>query len=75
MEIFYRDRKLFINIEEKMNRFLINELKRRMSYIIDAYTIEDIVLNFLTNTYYSKELVEELINDCKDRYNGRITVK
>lgn len=75
MEIYYTNNKLYINIEERINFSLINELKRKLYKIINMYQIQNIELNITNEERYDSTLIEELINDYNSKYNGLFIVK
>lgn len=75
MEMIYADNTLYINIEERINFSLINKLQRRLYKILDSYNIRNIEINILNDLYYDSSLLDELINDYKVKYNGRLIVK
>ena len=75
MEMYYKDNKLYINIEERINFSLINKLQRKLYKIIDEYKIGNIIINILSNEHYDNTLIDELINDYSSKYNGTIIVR
>ena len=75
MEMYYTNNKLYINIEERINFSLINELKRKLYKIINSYQIQNIELNILNNERYDLSLIDELLNDYNSKYSGTFIVK
>lgn len=75
MEMFYTNNTLYINIEDRLNLSLINNLQKKLYRIIDSYHIINVEINILNDTHYDKSLINDLINDYKVKYNGKIIVK
>ena len=75
MELFFKDNTLFVNIEERINFSLINKLQKRLYRIIDSYSITNIVINILSNEYFDRSLLDDLVNDYKSKYSGLLIVK
>lgn len=75
MEIYYRDKKLFVDIDEAINLQTITGLKSKMYNIINMYAINDVVLNILTDTHFDLKLLDDLVADYSSRYNGHIKIK
>ena len=75
MEIYYRDKKLFVDIDEAINLQTITGLKSKMYNIINMYAINDVVLNILTDTHFDQKLLDDLVADYSSRYNGHIKIK
>ncbi len=75
MEMIYTNNTLYINIEERINFSLINNLQKKLYRIIDSYHINNIEINILNDTHYDHSLIIDLINDYKIKYNGKIIVK
>lgn len=75
MEMYYTNNKLYINIEERINFSLINELKRKLYKIINSYQIQNIELNILNDERFEWALIDELINDYNSKYTGIFIVK
>ncbi len=74
MEIFYRDKKLYVNIDENINNNNIANIKRKMYNIINMYAINDVILNVLTDSHYDQKVLDDLIDDYNEKYNGNITI-
>lgn len=75
MEMIYTENTLYINIEDRINFTLVKNLQRRMYRIIDSYHINNIQINILNDTYYDMSLLQDLINDYKSKYSGKLIVK
>ena len=75
MEIYYRHKKLFVDIDEAINLQTITGLKNKMYNIINMYAINDVVLNILTDTHFDQKLLDDLVADYSSRYNGHIKIK
>lgn len=75
MEMYYLKNKLYVEIDENINRDLINNLQSRLYRIIDDYAINEVVLNILTNEHYNQEIFDDFINDYNSKYKGRLTIK
>ncbi len=74
MNMVYDDDTLYITINEKVNEFLYNKLRKRVFTIISDYAIEKIVLNLVSDDK-NNLLVEEFINEFNNKYNANILVK
>ncbi len=75
MEMIYTNNTLYINIDDRINFTLIKNLQRRMYRILDSYYINNIEINILNDTYYDRTLLQDLINDYKSKYSGKLIVK
>ena len=75
MELYYTNNTLYINIDERINFTLISKLQKKIYRIIDTYHINNIEINILNDSHYDKTLIQDLINDYKYRYNGKLIVK
>ena len=75
MEMFYTNNTLYINIADRINFSLINNLQKKLYRIIDSYHINNIEINILNDIHYDKTLINDLIDDYKVKYNGKIIVK
>ncbi len=74
MEIYYRDKKLFVDIDETINLQTITGLKNKMYNIINMYAINDVILNILTDTHFDQKLLDDLVADYQSNYNGHIKI-
>lgn len=75
MEMIYTNNTLYINIEDRINFTLIKNLQRKLYRIIDSYHIKNIEINIMDNSHFDKTLLQDLINDYKSKYNGKLIVK
>lgn len=75
MELYYTNNTLYINIDERINFTLISKLQKRLYRIIDTYHISNIEISICNDSHYDKTLIQDLINDYKYRYNGKLIVK
>lgn len=75
MEMIYANNILYINIEERINFTLIKNLQRRMYRIVDSYHINNIQINILNDSHFDTSLIQDLVNDYKSKYNGKLIVK
>lgn len=74
MNMVYDDDTLYITINEKVNEFLYNKLRKRVFTIISDYAIEKIVLNLVADDK-NNLLVEEFINEFNKNYTAKITIR
>ena len=74
MEIYYRDKKLFVDIDETINLQTITGLKNKMYNIINMYAINDVILNLLTDTHFDQKLLDDLVADYQSKYNRHIKI-
>lgn len=75
MEMIYTSNTLYINIDERINFTLINRLQNKLYRIIDNYHITNIEITILNDLYYDKTLINDLVQDYKNKYNGHLIVK
>ena len=75
MEMIYTNSTLYINIEDRINFTLIKNLQRRLYRILDTYHIKKIEINILNDTHYDMSLLNDLVNDYKAKYSGKLIVK
>lgn len=75
MEMIYTNSTLYINIEDRINFTLIKTLQRRLYRILDSYHIKVVEISILNDTHYDKSLLNDLVNDYKAKYNGKLIVK
>ena len=75
MELYYTNNTLYINIDERINFTLISKLQKKLYRIIDTYHISNIEITILNDSHYDKTLIQDLINDYRYRYNGKLIVK
>ncbi len=75
MEMIYTNNTLYVNIADRINFSLINNLQKKLYRIIDSYHINNIEINILNDVHYDKTLINDLIDDYKVKYSGKIIVK
>ena len=75
MELIFSNNTLYINIEERINFTLISKLQKKLYRIIDTYHISNIEIRILNDSHYDKTLIQDLINDYRYKYNGKLIVK
>lgn len=75
MEMIFSNNTLYINIEERINFTLISKLQKKLYRIIDSYSINNIEISIINESYYDKTLINDLINDYNAKYNGNLIVK
>ena len=75
MEIYYSDNKLYVQITDQRDFSLINRLKKKLYHILDLYMISNIELTISNNDKYDITLIDDLLKDYNNRYNGIIIVK
>ena len=75
MELFYKDNTLYVNIEDRINFTLISKLQKKLYRIIDTYHISNIEISILNDSHYDRTLIQDLINDYRYKYNGKLIVK
>lgn len=74
MNIFYNDNTLYVNLEERVDDYMMHKLRRRVFNIVDDYDIESIVLNLIANNK-NDYLIEEFIKEYQQKYGGKIQVR
>jgi hypothetical protein len=75
MELIFSNNTLYINIDERINFTLISKLQKKLYRIIDTYHISNIEICILNDSHYDRTLIQDLINDYKYKYNGKLIVK
>ena len=75
MELIFSNNTLYINIEERINFTLIPKLQKKLYRIIDTYHISNIEISILNDSHYDRTLIQDLINDYRYKYNGKLIVK
>lgn len=74
MNIFYNDNTLYVNLEERVDDYMMHKLRRRVFNIVDDYDIESVVLNLIANNK-NDYLIEEFIKEYQQKYGGKIQVR
>ncbi len=75
MEMIFTNNTLYVNIEDRINFSLINKLQHKLYRIIDNYNINNIEINILNDYHYDKSLINEFIEDYKNKYSGHLIIK
>ena len=75
MELIFSNNTLYINIEERINFTLISKLQKKLYRIIDTYHISNIEISILNDSHYDRTIIQDLINDYRYKYNGKLIVK
>lgn len=74
LNIFYNDNTLYVNLDEYLDDFVLNKLKKRVFNILEDYDIENIVLNIVTSNKNSY-LLDDFIREYKKKFRGNLIVK
>lgn len=75
MDIFYTDNTLYVNMENVTSSHDVARMKRRVFKILDDYSIDNIVLNIITDDTLSSDLLDSFILEYNQKYNGKIVMK
>ena len=73
MNIYYTEKTLYVNVENNLDMDLLNNLKKKVFGILDDYNIENIVIQKGYND--NKVLLDDFVNEYKNKYNGNIKVR
>lgn len=74
LNIFYNDNTLYVNLEECLDDYVLNKLKKRVFNILEDYDIENIVLNIVTSNK-NNYLLDDFIREYKKKFRGNLIVK
>ncbi len=74
LNIFYNDNTLYVNLDEYLDDFVLNKLKKRVFNILEDYDIENIVLNIVTSNK-NNYLLDDFIREYKKKFRGNLIVK
>lgn len=74
LNIFYNDNTLYVNLDEYLDDYVLNKLKKRVFNILEDYDIENIVLNIVTNNK-NNYLLDDFIREYKKKFRGNLIVK
>ena len=74
LNIFYNDNTLYVNLDEYLDGYVLNKLKKRVFNILEDYDIENIVLNIVTSNKNSY-LLDDFIREYKKKFRGNLIVK
>lgn len=75
MDIFYTNDTLYVNMNDIASSKDVLKLKKRVFKILEEYTIDNLVLNIVTDDDISKDTLKSFINEYNNKYNGRIIMK
>ena len=74
LNIFYNDNTLYVNLDEYLDNYVLNKLKKRVFNILEDYDIENIVLNIVISNKNSY-LLDDFIREYKKKFRGNLIVK
>lgn len=74
LNIFYNDNTLYVNLDEYLDDYVLNKLKKRVFNILEDYDIENIVLNIVTSNK-NNYLLDDFIREYKNKFRGNLIVK
>lgn len=74
LNIFYNDNTLYVNLDEYLDDYVLNKLKKRVFNILEDYDIENIVLNIVTSNK-NNYLLNDFIREYKKKFRGNLIVK
>lgn len=74
LNIFYNDNTLYVNLDEYLDDYVLNKLKKRVFNILEDYDIENIVLNIVTSNK-NNYLLDDFIREYKKKFRGSLIVK
>lgn len=75
MDIFYTDNTLYVNFENIASSNEILKMKKRVFKILEDYSIDNIVLNIITDDRISSDLLDSFIEEYNHKYTGKIIMK
>ena len=70
----YDDDTLYVTVNDKVNEYLYNRLRKRVFNVVNDYAIEKIVLSLVADDK-NNLLVAEFIEEFNKNYTANITVK
>lgn len=74
LNIFYNDNTLYVNLDEYLDDYVLNKLKKRVFNILEDYDIENIVLNIVTSNK-NNYLLDDFIKEYKKKFRCNLIVK
>ncbi|MEG0026399.1 MAG: hypothetical protein RR847_00825 [Bacilli bacterium] len=74
IDIFYSNNTLNVSIEGIINKNNINQIKRRLYYIISEYGINDIVIDIKNTINVDKEVLSKFLDDYDINYGGNLVI-
>lgn len=75
MDIFYTDNTLYVNMDNVTSNSEVNRMKKRVFKILDDYSIDNVVLNIITDDNISSDLLDSFVSEYNQKYNGKIIMK
>ena len=70
----YDDDTLYVTVNDKVNEYLYNSLRKRVFNVVNDYKIEKIVLSLVADDK-NNLLVAEFIEEFNKNYTASITIK
>lgn len=70
----YDDDTLYVTVNDKVNEYLYNRLRKRVFNVVNDYAIEKIVLSLVADDK-NNLLVAEFIEEFNKNYTASITIK
>ncbi len=74
MNMVYDDDTLYVTVNDKVNEYLYNRLRKRVFNVVNDYAIEKIVLSLVADDK-NNLLVAEFIEEFNKNYTASITIK
>ncbi len=74
IDIFYSNNTLNVSVEGIINKNNINQIKKRLYYIISEYGINDIVIDIKNTINVDKEALSEFLDDYDINYGGNLVI-
>ena len=65
---------MYVNLDEYLDDYVLNKLKKRVFNILEDYDIENIVLNIVTSNK-NNYLLDDFIREYKKKFRGNLIVK
>ena len=73
-DIEFSKNTLYIDIEGPVNKKNIQKLKKKLYYIVEEYSIGDVVLNIEKGKDIDEEALYEFLDEYDEIYGGNITI-
>lgn len=73
-DIEFTKNTLFIDIEGPINKKNISKLKKKLYYIVEEYSVGDIILNIQKSNSIDEVALYEFLDEYDELYGGNITV-
>ena len=74
IDIIYSNNTLNVSIEGVINKHNINQIKKRIYYIISEYGINDIVIDIKNTINVDKEELSKFLDDYDINYGGNLVI-